>query len=246
MRARTPVSVTAPACARAFVGFLVLCESACARAHACARACAYAYTDTPIPRTTCVHPYVCAFAQCVLCVRACSCESGGVRAAVGVVYAWLRVAMRVRLRDRKGVRVAPHADRHIGARVRDRVNRACVRLCVQYRIAAVPSRPATARRAPTAAQHSDRPPHPISAFACTSAPCASSAAATSACPFIAALWSGVYLQRNAHARTLQRASRRCVYVGTCACACACARVCACACESGVCTCVCLCVRACAC
>ncbi len=67
----------------------------------------------------------------------------------------------------------------------------------------------------TAAQNSDRPPHPLPAFAFTSAPCTSSTATTSACPLRAAAWSGVHLRWNAHRQTGQRAVGACKSVCVC-------------------------------
>jgi hypothetical protein len=82
--------------------------------------------------------------------------------------------------------------------------RACMYLCVCIQIcnASIPSRSATAtQRSPAAAENSDRPPHPSSPFAFTSAPCVSSASATvAACPYSAEKWSGVHLWWNALAK----------------------------------------------
>jgi hypothetical protein len=119
------------------------------------------------------------------------------------------------------------------------VRESCVCVCEILSTSALqrsrPSRPAC--RTPTVAQNSDRPPHPPSFFAFTSAPCASSAPTTSARPCSAARWSGVSLRRIALAHTPQRAA-----VGACKCECAYVRSCACvrAFVLGSCVCVCVC------
>jgi hypothetical protein len=65
-----------------------------------------------------------------------------------------------------------------------------------------------ARRTPTVARNSDRPPHQKKlSFAFTSAPCVISAAAISVFPLCAAQWSGVYLRPIALTHTAARARR---------------------------------------
>ncbi len=74
-------------------------------------------------------------------------------------------------------------------------------------------------------KNSDRPPHPFLSFACTSAPCVSSAATAAVCPDRAAERSGVSLRWNALAHTRQRAPsarvsgnvRECVRESSCVC-----------------------------
>jgi hypothetical protein len=159
-------------------------------------------------RTTCVHPYVCACARARVreCVRAC--ESGGVRAAVGVVIAWLRAcagACGYVCAHRCACRVAcksPHRCVHVCVSE----SRVCPSVRPELRcIGPVPvGHGRRGARRPSPEMATSGPPHPTLVFACTSAPCVSSAATTAACPFQTAQWSGVLLRRNALAHRPKR------------------------------------------
>jgi hypothetical protein len=150
----------------------------CVCARVCVRACAQRYSSGCTART-CVH----APAR-VVTAPACECA----RAFVG-----LRL-------------VCAHAHVHTHTKIPQYIRTTCLCVCARcigmcpsvrpelHCIGPVPvghGRRGARRPSP---ENSDRPPHPPLSFAFTSAPCASSAATTAACPFQAAEWSGVFLR----------------------------------------------------
>ena len=154
-------------CVRAFPGRPLVCESARARARVCA--CMRVRPSTHIRMHPSIRPHsvrppthtrVRARAACVrACVRV---RSGRVRAAAGVVRAWLGAAACVRLCARIGERVEPHADPrpracmrwracvHSRVRLRPVCASACARSHVCEHARAAPHAPTDA---PTRAHH---------------------------------------------------------------------------------------------
>jgi hypothetical protein len=94
---------------------------ACVRAYACIRI--YRCTHTCAQRAS-IHN--CARERVLLCVRVCACvRACGRRCRTCVAPCVLRACTCVRLCARIGVRVEPHADRHIDALVRVSESRVC-------------------------------------------------------------------------------------------------------------------------
>jgi hypothetical protein len=155
--------------------------------HACVRACVRAFM--------CVHARSSKRKICVRlskCARACRSlhalvharASGRTQASQVMEHKHACLVYGIDIRVATGQCVPTRAPPRASAC-------ACARACAR----------AHTRIRACASDRPGRPPHPALSFARTSAPCASSAAAISACPLRAARWSGVHLRRIALAHT---------------------------------------------